>query len=237
MRKLLVTIIVLAVILVGLDFGGRALAESKLGETIAAQSGITPAPDVDIHGFSFLWQVVDGNYSHVTFHSPGLTVGALTDVDTTLEVYDISLPVKEAIGGNIDNLTAGRADLRAVIPPQSLSDALGSTDLTVSRGDGDTILLGTTLAVAGQTYDVQATVEPTVTEGVLTLRGGTLVAGGVEIPAAVSAQFLDALKVDLPLTGLPFDLQSGTVNYTDAGLTVIGEARDVPVGQLIAASQ
>lgn len=237
MRKLLVTIVVLALILVGLDFGGRALAESKLGEVIATQSGVTPAPDVDIHGFSFLWQVVDGSYQHITIDAPDLTVGPLDDVDTVLEVRDISLPLKEAIGGNIDNLTAGRADLRAVISPESLAAALGSTGLTLSRGDGDTVLIGTTLAAAGQTFALQAEVTPTVNDGVLSLRGGTVVAGGVEVPAAVSAQFLDELGADLPLTGLPFDLQTGTVSYTDAGLTVLGQARDVPVGQLIAAAQ
>lgn len=231
------TIIVLALILVGLDFGGRALAESKLGEAIATRSGITPAPAVDIHGFSFLWQVVDGRYEHLTIASSDLTIGPLKGVVTTLEVYDISLPLKEAIGGNIDNLTAGRADIRAVISPRSLSDALGRTDLTISRGDGDTILLGTTLAVAGRTFAVQAEVTPTVREGVLSLRGGRVIAGGVQIPAAVSAQFLDRIRADLPLTGLPFHLQSGTVSYTDAGLTLVGQARDVPVGQLIAASQ
>lgn len=238
MRKfLVVTVVVLAVILAGLDIGGRIFAEKKLGEVIASQSGITPAPDVDIHGFSFLWQVVGGSYSHLTIHSPRLTVGKLTDVDTTLEVYDVSLPLKEAIGGNIDHLTADRADLRAVIPAQSLSAALGGTDFTLSRGEGDGILLGTTVAVAGKTFTVQAQVVPTVKKGVLTLRGGRVIADGVKIPAAVSAKVLGDLEADLPLTGLPFDLQSGTVSYTDAGLTLVGQARDVPVGQLINASQ
>lgn len=236
MRKLLVAILVLALVLIGLDFGGRALAESKLGEVIATRSGITPAPDVDIHGLSFLYQVIGGRYEHLTITSPGLTVGPLKGVGTTLEVYDISLPFSEAIGGNIDNLTAGRADIRAVISPQSLSAALGGTDLTVSRGAGDIILIGATLAVAGRSFPVQAEVEPTVRAGVLSLRGGRVIAGGVPLPAVVSAKFLDRLAVDLPLTGLPFDLQSGTVSYTDAGLTLVGQARNVPLGQLIAAS-
>ena len=50
MRKLLITLVVLAVLLVAADFGARAFAESKTADAVQNELELTTVPNVSIEG-------------------------------------------------------------------------------------------------------------------------------------------------------------------------------------------
>lgn len=236
-RKLLVTLAVLVVIGAALDIGGRLFTESRLASEISTRSGITPAPSVDIGGFSFLWQVVTGDYQHVSVDFPSTTVGGLQGVQASVDGYDLSLPLSQAVRGDVDQLTAGRADLRAVLPTAGLFGQLDGTDLAVSPGEGSSVRVSTTQAVAGRTFTLSADVKAEVRDNTLVLTGGTVSGLPAGVPASVSSGFLRGLSLRIPLTGLPFGISSGSVTSQDGALVLTGTATDVPIGTLIRYSQ
>lgn len=237
MRKLLIFLVVLLVIVVGLDFAGRAVAESRAGEAIATQANVTPAPDVDIHGLSFLWQAIGGNYEHITVTSHQLTAGRLTGIDATADLYDVRLTISDVMGGNLDNMTSGHADVVASIPAPALGAVLQQQELTVGPGDNGALRLGTTVAAAGQTFPVTIDVTPTYSNGTLRLSNARLVDAPAAVPAALTNSLIKNFSVDLPLgAGLPFRLETASVRVDGSNLTLSGTARDVKIGRLMRAA-
>ncbi|WP_029137633.1 LmeA family phospholipid-binding protein [Nakamurella lactea] len=236
MRKLLITLIVLILLVIGADFAGRAIAESKAGEAIATEGGVSPAPDVDIHGMSFLWQAIAGNYQHITVASHDLSTGKLTGVDATVELYDVRLTISDVLDGNVDSLTSGHADITASIPAPVLASVLEQQELTVAAGDNGALRLGTTVAAAGQTFPVTIDVTPTYADGTLRLGNAKVVEAPAAVPTALTNALIKDFSIDLPLTGLPFRLDSATARVDGSALVLTGSARDVQLGQLLQAA-
>ncbi|MDQ2847394.1 MAG: DUF2993 domain-containing protein [Actinomycetota bacterium] len=236
MRKLLVFLVILVVIIVGLDFAGRAIAESKTGEALAKQGAISPAPNVDIHGLSFLWQAIDGNYSHVTLTATDLSTGKLTGIGAVADLFDVALPLSDALSGKVDKLTAGQANIRASIPPAALSTVLGQQNLTVAAGSNGALRLGTNIAAGGQSFAVQVDVKPSVSNGVLHLAAGKVVNAPAALPAALATTLVKGLSIDLPLTGLPFPIESATATVEGGSLIVTAQTGAVKIGELIKAA-
>lgn len=238
MRKLLIALFILAVLLVGADFAGRAIAESKTGEAIAQRASITPAPGVDIHGFSFLWQAVRGEYGHITLTANDLRSNGLTGIDIAAELYDVTLPLSDALGGRADQLTAGRADVTARIPSESLGTVLNQPRLRVTGGADNAVRVSTTLSAAGQSLPVTAEVSASVTDNTLRLTGERLVG---ELPGGLNAsladQFVRQLNFSVPLTDLPVTIASGSVRADGSTLVVTAETRNVQIGRLISAGR
>lgn len=237
MRKLGIFLLVLVVIIVGLDFGGRWFAESKLAQEVQNRSGLSTQPNTDIGGFSFLWQVVDGRYEHISMSFPSVTVGRLDGVSAAADAYGMKLALSDAMAGNVDNLTASRVDLRALVPSSALSTALGAQGLTIATGPDSTLRLSGTIAIGGQSFTLAAGVTPSIADNVLILTPGKLVGSAAGIPTQVSSAFLAGLTVKLPLTGLPFVISRGAVSLEGSSLVITGSANDVPIGTLIKYSQ
>ncbi len=229
-------LVVLAVIVVGLDFAGRAIAESKTGEALGRQGAISPAPNVDIHGMSFLWQAVDGNYSHVTLTASNLSTGKLTGIAAVADLYDVAFPLSDALSGNVSTLTVGHANIRASIPSAALSTVLGQRHLTVAAGSNGVLRLGASIAAAGQSFAVQVEVKPSVSNGVLHLVGGKVVNAPAALPAALASALVKGLNIDLPLTGLPFPIESATTTVEAGSLMVTARTGAVKVGELVKAA-
>lgn len=236
MRKLLVFLIVLLVLVVGVDIAGRAIAESKAGEAIANQGNLSPAPDVNIHGFSFLWQAVGGDYGHITLSSQGLTAGKLVGITATADLYDVKLAISEAVSGNVDNLTATRADLTAAIPAAALSSAIGGAGLKVSAGAAGALRLSTTVEAGGQALPVTVDVKPTVTNSVLHLAGAKLVDSPAAVLPALVSSLVRGLNLELPLTDLPFPLRSASALVLNNSLVVTGRVDNLKIGEILKAA-
>ncbi|WP_154770075.1 LmeA family phospholipid-binding protein [Nakamurella alba] len=218
MRALLITLVVLLLLVVGADIGGRAIAESKAGEAIATRSGNQVAPDVDIHGFSFLAQALPGDYGQITLSTTDLVLGPLAPVAATVELYDVTYPLSDAFAGSTDGLAAERATLTATVPVSALGDALQVPDLQLgSTANGDLRLSGS-VSVAGNEVPVTADLGVSITDGALALSASGVSAAGVDVP--LPASLADDLSLTVPLDALPIDITSGTVGVDGANLTL-----------------
>ena len=88
MRRLLVALLVLAVVLVDADVGGRVYSEDRADAALAQHLPGPADPAVSIHGFSLLLQALPGRYSHVTISSNDLGTGPLQHVAAVADLYD-----------------------------------------------------------------------------------------------------------------------------------------------------
>jgi hypothetical protein len=226
-RTLLIWLCVLIVLVVGVDIGGRAFAESKAGEAIGAKAGIA-APTVVIHGFSFLVQAVPGHYSNITLTSSDVTAGPITGIDATMELYNVDLPLGDALKGDTSHFHAALATLHGVIADDEITAAMGQADTTISAGTNGAIRVSTTVTVAGQSVKVTADLHVSFASGALKLDAVDLTAGGVSLPNV--ADLTKNLSLALPLKDLPFTVDSATLTASGTNLILTATANDVRVG-------
>ncbi len=231
MKAFLITVAILIVIVVGVDIAGRAVAEKEAGSAIARSADLQAAPDVAIHGFSFLAQALPGHYSHITVVDHDFPVGNLGTADTTAELYDVDFPLSDAIKGNTDALVAHTVDLHADLPTAALTKAFTQANVSISSGAGGTIQLSTTITVAGVSVPVSADITASYRNGALKLSATRVTAAGLS--SSVTDSLAAKLSVSVPLAGLlPFPVQTATVVTDGAHLVVSGQLTNVSGRQL-----
>jgi hypothetical protein len=102
-RKALIWVISILVVLVALDFGAKAFAESQAATQIQKQ-GFPKKPSVSIAGFPFLTQVISRNFHQITISSSNIPEGPVKI--TSLDVVAHNVKLKS----NFQSGTAGPLD-------------------------------------------------------------------------------------------------------------------------------
>ncbi len=234
MRKFLVTLLVLAALLIAADFGARVYAESRTADAVQTELGTTTAPDVSIEGFPFLFHAVRGEYPQVVMTAANIDNTLLPGIRAVLTLVTVTLPLRDALSGDTSNLAAQATNLQVLIPLSSLAAAL-QNDLTLSAAPDGSLMVSTTLRVAGQPIVVTGTATLTVADDTLTLSVGSLTAAGIDLTPVVKAA-ADALAAELSrsfaLTGLPFTVTDANVTVSGADIVVTAHTGPVHVADL-----
>lgn len=230
MRTLLTLVVLLLLVLVGVDVGGRALAESKAGDALAVRASLATAPEVTIHGLSFLAQALPGRYQKVTVTSSGLRIGPIAGVGAVVQLYDVTLPLSDAIGGDVQRLAAGTAELHATFPVSEVLTALhqGAGTLTAAADGG--LTLSSSVSLAGRGFPVSVELGIQIVGGSLQVRARSIRAAGIS--AAALPGLRSAFTLDVPLAGLPVPVQAGTVSVQGSRLVLDARLTDVTAGSL-----
>ncbi|MPZ64890.1 MAG: DUF2993 domain-containing protein [Pseudonocardiaceae bacterium] len=139
MRKLVVTIAVLAGLLVAADFGTAAAAEYQIAKQLRSEFDLTRDPSVRINGFPFLTQALSGSYREITMQATGLPVGSLTDVAVEATMYDVEAPLDELMSGSLSTVQIDEVEGRVQIKDTDVGRAIGIEDLRISRPSEDEI--------------------------------------------------------------------------------------------------
>jgi len=228
-RKLLISTFFLAVVLVGADIAGRAIAQHQVGLAVAAKSGGV-APSVRIHGFSFLLEAITGHYPWITVASPDVSVGPITNIVATIELTDVSLPFSEAVHGDTSHLTAARATVRGEILASRVAAALDQPGVTLSEGSAGSIRVSTTITVLGQAIPITADLLASYREGSLHLDARNLSTAGVARPA--TGDLTKRLSLKLPLAALPFPINAATLTASGEYLALTATAENVQISSI-----
>lgn len=232
MRKLVVAVLVLLVLLVGADVGGRLVAQREISKAIERQLTVGEPVTTRIHGFSFLWQALRGHYDAVTLSAGRLEVPQIRTADVTVDLRDITLPLSDAVAGEIADLAAATGTARVVISAAALSAATGGRALTLAPAAGGLITVTTTADVLGQTVAVAITVGASVVDDTLTLRVEGLSADGAALPSELSASLSGELSLSIPLSGLPFPITGAAATVVDGDLVLTAAAADIRAADL-----
>lgn len=177
MKKLVITLGAVLVLLLAADFGGAALAESKLSQQVRDQMHLKEDPPVTIHGFPFLYQVLAGDYRDVEVHAEQVQAGQLHDVGVGAHLLHARIPVSDIAAGNTDRLTIDRVDGSVHLKAADVGRLIGINDLRVSPapaeagdvsgGSKTPVTMDGTVNIAGNDLHTSVTV-------VLALEGGKL---------------------------------------------------------------
>lgn len=239
MRKLLITLVVLAVLLVVADFGGRAYAENRAAGAVQSELGLAQPPDVSIEGFPFLWHAVQGSYPTVIITASNLDQGPLPGSRARVGLTTVTLPLRDAIAGDTSNLAAQATTSQVIIPLSALQAALPRPDVTLSAGPNGTLQVSGTLSVAGVSIPVTGTASLTAADDALTLSVASLSAAGIDLTSVArdaAAALAAGLTTTIPLRGLPFTVTSGDVQVSGSDVVITVTTGPVTLAELTRSS-
>jgi hypothetical protein len=214
-RWVLIVVVLLAV-LVGLDFGARAEAESVMASKIQ-QQGLPSRPSVSISGFPFLTQVARKDFRHITISAANVPAGPVTISSINAAASDVRLNSFAFSSGTIGSVSG-----TALIS----FDSLGNT-LSTQFGPLGSLLNGTGLKLTEASPDeVRASINLLVTSGSAVWRITRASGNALHIHLVSSSGLPPSLlgsiqDLTLQLPKLPLGLTINSVAVTPSG--VVGQ--------------
>jgi hypothetical protein len=217
-----ITIVVLAVIIVllGLDFGGRALAENIMASQIKDQ-GFPKKPNVSIEGFPFLTQVIGRDFKDININSSDIQEGPLliSSVNATMTGVHVSTSFQSGtidhINGTVDVTFAA---LATAMNSQAggLTSILGGAGLTLTQAGPDEVRSSFNLVLfsGSAVWRVTRTGHNNINVHLVSTTG--------DLPSDLLSSIGD---INIPLPSLPVGLSIQSVSVTPNGLvgTVTGQ--------------
>ncbi|MFC3503037.1 DUF2993 domain-containing protein [Micromonospora krabiensis] len=242
-RRALVVLVVLLLVLAGLlvvadrvavGVAERAIAD-QVRQEVAKQQAQSAPPEVEVGGFPFLTQVLDGRYERISI--------VLREVRGSVQGDAISLPTLDVdardVRASLDTLRSGQGEVvaetvngTATISYDSLAALLDRPGLKLSE-QGGKLAVTAPVDILGQQLTVTGTADVTVGEqGKVGLRFNDLNAEGLpNLPLARTLlnNYARGISIDVPLPDLPFQLALREVRPQPEGLTVTADAKNVPL--------
>ncbi|MFI5487998.1 DUF2993 domain-containing protein [Micromonospora echinaurantiaca] len=242
-RKVLITLVVLLLVLAGLlvvadrvaaGVAERAIAD-QVRQEVAKQDAQSAPPEVEVGGFPFLTQVLDGRYERISI--------VLRNVQGSVQGDAVSVPRLDVdardVRASLDTIRSGQGEVVAetvngtgTISYDSLAKLLDRPGLRLAEQDGR-LAVTAPVDILGQRLTVTGTADITVgKEGQVALRFNDLNAEGLpNVPLARTLlnNYAKGISVDVPLPDLPFQLTVREVRPLPEGLAVTADARDVPI--------
>ncbi|MFG2103155.1 DUF2993 domain-containing protein [Micromonospora echinaurantiaca] len=242
-RKVLITLVVLLLVLAGLlvvadrvaaGVAERAIAD-QVRQEVAKQDAQSAPPEVEVGGFPFLTQVLDGRYERISI--------VLRNVQGSVQGDAVSVPRLDVdardVRASLDTIRSGQGEVVAetvngtgTISYDSLAKLLDRPGLRLAEQDGR-LAVTAPVDILGQRLTVTGTADITVgKEGQVALRFNDLDAEGLpNVPLARTLlnNYAKGISVDVPLPDLPFQLTVREVRPLPEGLAVTADARDVPI--------
>jgi hypothetical protein len=210
-KILAIFVVVWAVVLIGLDRGGKYLAEYEAAKAIQNSQHLSSRPDVSLNGVPFLTQLIGGEFDDVTIDANGVIV-PLDKLNRDLRLSQMHVDLKDvSVSRSFDSFHTNTADATALITYADLGATLGGVNLSYQGNghvQGSKSLFGLTASVTAQP----------------TLAGQSLHFNDLQIsvPGPLSSQVSSAVHKlfdgDLPLTGLPFGLQVKSLTVAQDGV-------------------
>ncbi|NJP31492.1 LmeA family phospholipid-binding protein [Micromonospora thermarum] len=242
-RRALVVLLVLLLVLVGLlvvadrvaaGVAERAIAD-QVRQEIAKQDAQSSPPEVEIGGFPFLTQVLDGRYERISI--------GLREVRGSVQGDAVALPTLDVdardVAASLDTIRSGQGDVVAetvngtgIISYDSLAALLDREGLRLGE-QGGRLAVTAPVDILGQRLTVTGTADITVSEqGKVALRFNNLTAEGLpNVPLARTLlnNYAQSISIDVPLPDLPFQLRVREVRPLSEGLQVTADASNVPI--------
>jgi hypothetical protein len=215
-----VALVVLLVLLVAAEFGGKALAQNALASKIESSSGIGTKPSVTIEGFPFLAEVATRDIKAIDISASNFTVHQVVISSLTAKATGVH------VNSSFNGATINRINGTVVVSFATVSNLVPVPGLTVGPDPAagpDAIALNSSLGGAtGKIVHTAGSNQITVDVGNLTgLAGLASLLGGTTI--APSYTF------DIPK--LPAGLVINSINVNSQGIVATASASNTTLSQ------
>ena len=223
MRKLLVSLTVLALLLVAADRVGATLASRAVADQIAASGELSGAPQVSIGGFPFLTQALSGRYDEITVSASGLTGDrGVSGFDARLS--GVRLPLSAALSGSVREVPVERVSARVLLSYPELERRLASRRLKLSPA-GPLLRVTGSVTVLGRTVSASALSSLTVSGGDVLVTAVRFEVGARPADAALTAALGRRLDFRAEIGALPYGLTLTAVAVRPGGVEATATAR------------
>lgn len=201
MRGFLITLAVLAVLLVGVDFAARWIVEDRVEAQVQSAQKLSSPPTISASGFPFLTQAIAGEYPSAHYRVDDVTYGSLRDVRIDADLTDVRVPFDQLISGSVSSIPAQRVDASVSLEPTQLAKLLRVEDVTVepvTQADLDAAAAASDTAKQSlEGVDPAEAVKLTTTQSVAGIRGtvnaiATFKVSGGRVTLAAKAVSVDA---------------------------------------------
>ncbi|WP_336082731.1 LmeA family phospholipid-binding protein [Nocardia sp. SSK8] len=226
MRAVLILIVVLAVALVAGDRVAVVMAQDEIGRRVAAAYDLPRPPRVEIGGFPFLTQAVEGRYPRVDIRVGDWTGDDITVHELNVRLDEVSAPLSDLIDRRTENLIAATATATAVVPYDSVRVFAPEGVATIDYG-ADGLRVTGTFPVRGVPVPavVVVTVAPAEDGIQVTPVSAQSAVGGPAVPLSLLSGVLTFV---VPLRQLPLGARLTEIQPGADGLHVTAVAHDVP---------
>jgi hypothetical protein len=252
MRRLIITLLVLAAVLVAADFGAAALAESAVSRQMRTQLGLVDDPSVRVNGFPFLTQAISGRYPSIDVDATRIPYGTFKELEITAELHDVTAPLAMLLGSGKKTIEAASADGTVKIDaadlerlvPQATKVRIESIDKkglqqAVKNGadpsvgnlnpDNAARLVGT-VSFFGASAEIAEIATLELSKGKadivpvdVRLSDGT----ALPVPDSIQKEILNLFRIPLYDGQLPFDVAADTFRAQDGTLQISGTATNL----------
>ncbi|MFH8366408.1 LmeA family phospholipid-binding protein [Streptomyces sp. NPDC018031] len=152
--KALVALAACAVILVLADRCAVMYAEQQAGRQVQRQLGLATAPEVDIRGFPFLTQVLDGRLDRVDVTIPDVAADRVSLARVRASAHDIRLD--GSLPDSVTGAVVGKVDGEVLLSFDDLNRELGASQVRFSPLGDDSVRAVGRLPLAGQELRLNA---------------------------------------------------------------------------------
>jgi hypothetical protein len=226
-RRLVVTLVVLAVLAVVVDRAAAYVAENQLASMAdkkAAQYDVrSVGTSVKIGGFGFLPQLVKENFSKVTLTMERPTFSGIPGEDLKVQLHNVHVPRGLLTGQSGTAVTIDSTDLQLQLSPRELSrlavSSTGVNGLSLVVVDG---ALHAKLSLRGFNADVP--IVPKVQNGRIALAVGKL---SDSVPSFIRTALTNQLANGIAIPKLPFGAQLTQVAVQGNSIVLNASAKEL----------
>lgn len=136
----MITVLVVAGVLVGADYGLAAAAEYQISQHLRTQLNLASDPSVDIHGFPFITQAIAGDYSDISVDAVGVPAANLRDLEIDADLHNVHVKLSDLLSGNVSQVRVDEVDGQVQVKATDIGRLLKLPDLTINPVSLDTVL-------------------------------------------------------------------------------------------------
>jgi hypothetical protein len=197
-------LVVVASLAVGGDVVFRLWAEAAVAARIDEGADLPQRPDVDLHGFPFVLQVIRSSFDRVDVEMEGVEASGLVLDSVRLEVRDVRFPRALLFGREAGTIRARRGTVTLELTEEAVNSYLQQRDVPIRvELEGPEVRAVGSLSVLGHEVPASASATLAVSDGALLFRPQEVeVAEAVEVPVGLLSF---ELPLPHPVEGVSFD--------------------------------
>jgi DUF2993 family protein len=142
-RRLLVVLTILALLLVGADFGLKALGQYWVARELRGKLGLAENPAVSLEGFPFIPHLISGRFNLVRIRSGPNSVKGISVEAVRLDLRDVRFSPRQLVVGTDATIRGEQGDGRLTVTGEGVTQALQRARLPLRvRFDNGSVVIG-----------------------------------------------------------------------------------------------
>lgn len=232
-RKLVISLGIMAGLLVLADRGLAAVAGNATANRVARHEGLSEDPEVTFRGFPFLTQAVRGDFQAVDVTVRDLERNGLVIDRIDAHLEGVRIDLGDALGGRVGAVPVREGDATVRLTYGDLQSYLSTRpgNLRLVTKAGRVVVVTSFGIPRVGTVDVEGTPRVSVAGRTVRVTVSQMRRsdGGGGLAAALAAQAASRASFSIPLGSLPFGITAASAELTDTALLIQATAEGIVV--------